>query len=157
MPTITDRIDEVTRIPVHCLKPQPPAPRSVKIEISPRCNCRCGFCALRTRDVQPKRDMDFDLFKRVTTEMREAGVQEIGVFYLGESFMNPRLLVDCIGFAKKELSARCFDANANWTMSDLTQQSFMQAWNSVAFTALRAAHLKRDVRGTVCEACVAYS
>ena len=40
--------------------------------------------------------MDFDLFKRITREMRDAGVEEIGVFYLGESFMNPRLLVDCI-------------------------------------------------------------
>jgi hypothetical protein len=63
----------------------PPAPRSVKIEISPRCNYRCGFCALRTREKQPKWDMDFGLFKRITREMREAGVEEIGVFYLGES------------------------------------------------------------------------
>jgi hypothetical protein len=42
-------------------------------------------------------------------------------------------------------------------MGDLTQQSFMDAWNSAAFVKLRAAHLKRDVRGTVCEQCIAYS
>jgi hypothetical protein len=59
--------------------------------------------------------------------------------------------------ADGKLSACCFDANAYWTMGDLTQQSFMQAWNSAAFSALREAHLKRDVRGTVCEACVAYA
>jgi len=295
-----------------------PAPRSVKIEISPRCNYRCGFCALRTREVQPKWDMDFTLFKRITREMRDAGVEEIGVFYLGESFMNPRLLVDCIAYLKGELgvpyvfltsnasmafpeavdecmkagldslkwsvnaadelqfeqimgvagklfynaldnikaawdlrreksyetglfassirydgvqqvkmetllaervrpyvdthywlplysmgafatqreeqlgyrptagnqgrigalreplpcwsafteghvtaegklSACCFDAKATWTMGDLTQQSFMQAWNSPAFVKLRAAHLKKDVCGTVCEQCIAYS
>jgi len=316
--TITERIDNVTRIPPAYQKAELPAPKSVKIEISPRCNYRCGFCALRTRESQPKWDMDFALFKRITREMREAGVEEIGCFYLGESFMNPRLLVDCIRYVKQELafpyvfltsnasmsfpeaveecmkagldslkwsvnaadegqfeqimgvagrlfrhalgnikaawavrqakgyatglyassirydgeqqskmealldehvrpyvdehywlplysmgafattreeelgyrpsagnqgrlgalreplpcwsafteghvtadgklSACCYDANANWTMGDLTKQSFMDAWNSDAFVRLRAAHLRRDVRGTVCEQCIAYS
>jgi MoaA/NifB/PqqE/SkfB family radical SAM enzyme len=317
MASITERIDNTTRIPPAYLKPAPPAPKSVKIEISPRCNYRCGFCALRTREVQPKWDMDFGLFKRITREMREAGVEEIGVFYLGESFMNPRLLVDCISHLKREvgmpyvfltsnasmsfpeaveecmkagldslkwsvnaadeaqfekimgvaprlfrralenirsaweirraggyqtglyassirydgaqqqkmeqllaervlpyvdqhywlplysmgafatqreeqlgyrptagnqgrvgalreplpcwsafteghvtadgkLSACCFDATAHWTMGDLNRQSFMDAWNSEAFVKLRAAHLKKDVCGTVCEKCLAY-
>src|SRR3954470_11370339 len=315
MTTITERIDSVTRIPSKYLRASPPAPKSVKIEISPRCNYRCGFCALRTREVQPKWDMDFNLFKRVTREMREAGVEEVGVFYLGESFMNPRLLVDCIAYLKRELampyvfltsnasmafpeaveecmkagldslkwsmnaadkvqfekimgvagklfytaldnvksawevrkrggyktglyassikydgeqqvkmeellnervrpyvdqhywlplysmgafatqrehdlgyrstagnqgrigalreplpcwsafteghvtaegklSACCFDAKATWTMGDLNNVSFMEAWNSASFVKLRSAHLNRDVRGTVCESCV---
>jgi MoaA/NifB/PqqE/SkfB family radical SAM enzyme len=314
---ITDRIDAVTRIPPKFLHAVLPGPKSVKIEISPRCNYRCGFCALRNREVQPKWDMDLDFFKRITREMREAGVEEIGVFYLGESFMNPRLLVDCIAYAKQELgfpyvfltsnasmafpeaveacmkagldslkwscnaadeeqfervmgvsdklfhrsleniqaawdvrkkgdyktglyassikydgeqlakmeqlldqrvrpfvdqhywlplysmgafatlreeelgyrptagnqgrlgalreplpcwsafteghvtaegklSACCFDATANWTMGDLNQMSFMDAWNSEVFVKLREAHLRRDVTGTVCEKCIAY-
>jgi radical SAM protein with 4Fe4S-binding SPASM domain len=318
MTGITERIDNVTRIPRRRLEAAPPAPRSVKIEISPRCNYRCGFCALRTRETQPKWDMDFDLFRRVTREMRDAGVEEVGVFYLGESFMNPRLLVDCIRYLKRDLgmpyvfltsnasmsfpeaveacmkagldslkwsinaadedqfgkimgvsgrlfhraldnvkaawavraakgyetglyassirydgaqaakmeallaqhvrpyvdqhywlplysmgafatrreaelgyrptagnqgrlgalreplpcwsvfteghvtadgklSACCFDANAHWTMGDLTKHSFMEAWNSEAFVKLREAHLKRDVRGTICAKCIAYS
>jgi radical SAM protein with 4Fe4S-binding SPASM domain len=317
VPTITERIDEITKIPPRFMHAVLPAPKSVKIEISPRCNFRCGFCALRTREVQPKWDMDFALFKRVTREMRDAGVEEIGVFYLGESFMNPRLLVDCIAWLKGELgmpyvfltsnasmafpeavekcmeagldslkwsinaadeqqfqkimgvserlfyvalanvqsawelrqkggyktglyassiqydgeqqakmeklldacvrpyvdqhywlplysmgafatqreselgyrptagnqgrigalreplpcwsafteghvtadgklSACCFDATANWTMGDLNQLSFMDAWNSESFVKLRAAHLKKDVRSTVCENCLAY-
>ena len=318
MRKITERIDQVTRIPPGYRRAVLPAPKSVKIEISPRCNYRCGFCALRTREVQPKWDMDFELFKRITREMREAGVVEVGVFYLGESFMNPKLLVDCIRHLKREvgmpyvfltsnasmafpeaveecmktgldslkwscnaadeeqferimgvaaklfhragenvksawqtraqggyktglyassirydgeqqarmqafldenvlpyvdqhywlplysmgafatrreeelgyrptagnqgrlgalreplpcwsafteghvtaegkLSACCFDANAGWTMGDLTRQPFMEAWNSPAFVALREAHLRRDVRGTVCESCIAYA
>ena len=32
----------------------------------------------------------------------------------------------------------------------------MEAWNSEEFQAIRAAHLRRDVKGTVCEECVAY-
>jgi MoaA/NifB/PqqE/SkfB family radical SAM enzyme len=261
--------------------------------------------------------MDFGLFKRVTREMREVGVEEVGMFYLGESFMNPHLLVNCITYAKQDLgfpyvfltsnasmafpealeacmkagldslkwsvnaadeeqfetimgvsgrlfhraldnirsafeiracggyktglyassirydgeqqkkmetllrdkvlphvdqhywlplysmgafaierekqlgyrptagnqgrlgalreplpcwsafteghitaegnlSACCFDATTNWTMGDLNKISFMEAWHSGSFTKLRAAHLKRDVRGTVCENCIAY-
>jgi hypothetical protein len=33
----------------------------------------------------------------------------------------------------------------------------MEAWNSESFVKLREAHLRRDVKGTVCEKCVAYS
>ena len=51
MATITERIDNVTKIPPAYLKAELPAPKSVKIEISPRCNYRCGFCALRNREV----------------------------------------------------------------------------------------------------------
>ena len=58
--------------------------------------------------------------------------------------------------AEGKLSACCFDATANWTMGDLTKQPFMQAWNSQPFVKLREAHLRREVTGTVCEACVAY-
>jgi MoaA/NifB/PqqE/SkfB family radical SAM enzyme len=317
MALITERIDSITSIPPEYHHAVLPAPRSVKIEISPRCSYRCGFCALRTREVQPRWDMDFELFKRVTREMREAGVEEIGVFYLGESFMNPRLLVDCIEYLKADvgmpyvfltsnasmafpeaveacmsagldslkwsvnaadraqfvkimavsgklferalgnieaawnvraqkgyrtslyassirydgaqqqkmeallekrvkpfvdqhywlplysmgafaaqreaelcyrptagnqgrldalrdplpcwtafteghvtaegkLSACCFDATSNWTMADLGKQSFMDAWNPPAFVNLREAHLRKDVRGTVFEKCLAY-
>ena len=314
---ITSRIDAITLIPAERMKAVAPAPKSVKLEISPRCNYRCGFCALRTREKQPKWDMDYGLFQRVTTQMRNAGVEEIGLFYLGESFMNPRLLIDCCKWAKKTLgfpyvfltsnasmafpeaveelmeagldslkwsvnaadndqfekvmgvagklflralgnirkakevrdvggyktglyassirydgeqqakmeamlkdnvlpyvdehywlplysmgafatqreeelgykptagnqgrigalrpplpcwsafteghvtadgllSACCFDANSSWTMADLNEVSFMDGWNSVKFTTLREAHLRKDVSGTVCQDCVAY-
>jgi radical SAM protein with 4Fe4S-binding SPASM domain len=59
--------------------------------------------------------------------------------------------------ADGKLSACCFDATAHWTMGDLNKQSFMDAWNSDAFVRLREAHLRRDVRGTECETCIAYS
>jgi MoaA/NifB/PqqE/SkfB family radical SAM enzyme len=98
MLSITARIDDVTK--VRNFAAVLPAPKSVKIEVSPRCNYRCGFCALRTRESQPLKDMDFGLFQRITQEMRDAGVEEIGVFYLGESFMNPGLLADCIRHCK---------------------------------------------------------
>ena len=101
--SITTRIDAITDIPNTHRKPFLPAPKSVKIELTGRCNYRCGFCALRMRKDQPRGDMDFDLFKKITREMREAGVEEIGCFFLGESMMAPDLLVDAIRWCKKEL------------------------------------------------------
>lgn len=313
---ITDRIDNVTKVSKEYWKAECPAPKSVKIEISPRCNYRCGFCALRTREKQPLVDMDFGLFQRITEEMRAAGVEEIGVFYLGESFMAPHLLIDCVKWVKKlgfpyvflttngskadpwivselmraglnslkfsmnasdceqfksivgvtdkyfqkslenlkearrvrdegkykcglyassikydgeqqermeaflaenvipyvdqhywlplysmgaiatqreaelgykptagnqgrlgalreplpcwsafteghvradgGLSLCCFDSDGRFQVGDLTKQSFMDAWNSPEFQFIREAHLSKDVRGTVCENCVAY-
>ena len=100
---ITDKIDAITNVSEKYRNSFLPAPKSVKIELTGRCNYRCGFCALRTRENQPVEDMDFDFFKRITTEMREAGVEEIGVFYIGESFMNQVLLVKAIQWVKQEL------------------------------------------------------
>lgn len=99
---ITQRIDAITAISPKRLSECPPVPRSVKIEIG-RCNYACGFCALRTRPQQPKRDMDFALFTKITGEMRNAGVEELGLFYLGESFTNADLLVAACRHAKLEL------------------------------------------------------
>lgn len=97
---ITERIDAVTNIPQAFLSETPPPPRSVKIELSGRCNYACRFCSLRTRDRQPTEDMDFGLFQKITTDMRQAGVEEIGLFYLGESFTNPDLLVQACEHVK---------------------------------------------------------
>ena len=98
--SITGRIDRITE--VRDPAPRMPAPRSVKVELTGRCNYRCGFCALRTRDQQPQRDLDLGLFRRLAREMREAGVEELGLFYLGESFTRPRLLLEALAFAKRE-------------------------------------------------------
>ncbi len=103
--TITDRIDNITHIPAEFLRPDPPCPPSVKIELTGRCNYRCGFCALRMRDCQPKPrdDMELDFFKRITREMYEHGVEEIGLFYLGESLMAADLTIAACDYLKHEL------------------------------------------------------
>ncbi len=321
MTTITDRIDAITQIPPERRTPTPPAPRSVKIELTGRCNYRCGFCALRMRDDQPKRDMDWQFFIRIAGEMRRAGVEELGLFFIGEPFMASELLVQATRYAKKEagfpyvfittngslatptrvrgcmeagldslkwsvnnadaeqfreiagvseklwarsleniraaktvrdeveartghrcglwassirydgeqqarmetlvdqirpfvdqhywlplysmgslarererelgfrpiagnqgrigalrdplpcwslfteghitvdgkLSACCFDADGRWAMADLNEVSFVTAWQSPLFQELRAAHLRKEVQGTICEKCMVYS
>jgi len=114
---ISARIDRITHIPAEALSVTPPAPRAVKIELTGRCNYRCGFCALATREAQPTRDMDFDLFQRITREMRAAGVEEIGLFYIGESFLSPDLLVQAITYLKRELQMPYVFLTSNASMA----------------------------------------
>lgn len=96
---ITTRIDAITRIPPEYRRPAPPIPRSVKIELTARCDFNCFFCATAKR-LRHKADMDRDFFQRIVSEMRTAGVEELGVFYLGESFLCP-WLPEAIEFAKR--------------------------------------------------------
>ena len=102
---ITDKIDAVTKISSERLGMgglQPP-PKSVKIELTARCSLRCRYCAVRTRKGPPAPDMDFEFFRRITTDMRVNGVEEIGLFYLGESIMAPELLVKACEWVTKKL------------------------------------------------------
>ena len=313
--TITERIDAITHIDPSRANPIAPIPRSVKIELTARCNFACAFCA-RDMKFRDQKDMDKQLFRRLALEMRQAGVEELGLFYLGESFMVPWLpeaieyakdvcgypyvflttngslatrervqacmkaglnslkfsynfsdmaqFVDVAGVKPRfyemiksniraardvrdaggydcglyasyieydgeqgermqealaeiepyvdeiyalplynqadlvtgeeavrgwtavagnrgraaalrdplpcwavfteghitwdgHLSACCFDHDGRFHMGDLTTEPFAEAWNSAAYQALRAAHLRKDVRGTVCEGCAAYS
>lgn len=59
------------------------------------------MCGLRGRDEPGKDNIDFGLFQRITQEMKDAGVEEIGLFYIGESTMAPALLVDCLKHCKR--------------------------------------------------------
>ena len=97
---ITKRIDAITGIPENYRKTVLPAPKSVKIELTSQCNFRCGFCAHHLR-IKKRGDMDWELFMRLANEMRAAGVEELGVFYIGEPFSRPQILVDAIRYAKR--------------------------------------------------------
>jgi len=98
--SITARIDNITTLTDKYATALPPCPKSVKIEITGRCNFRCNFCAHFQR-LRKVGDMDFEFFKRITKEMRQAGVEELGMFYLGESFLC-KWLAEGIRYAKEE-------------------------------------------------------
>jgi MoaA/NifB/PqqE/SkfB family radical SAM enzyme len=97
---ITERIDAITALGPERRSTTLPAPKSVKIELTGRCNFACVFCA-RSQRLREQMDMDRALFERLLIEMRGAGVEEIGLFYLGESFLVP-WLEEAVRFAKQE-------------------------------------------------------
>ncbi|MBT4889004.1 MAG: radical SAM protein [Rhodospirillales bacterium] len=95
---ITERIDAITGISDERRVAAPPCPRSVKIELTARCNFNCSFCATGYK-LRDKRDMEWDFYVKLLKELKEAGVEEVGMFYLGESFILP-WLPDAIKAAK---------------------------------------------------------
>lgn len=100
MTSITNRIDAVTHIEPEFLKTVCPPPPSIKTETSNRCNYKCSFCSLRTRETPGKTDMPWESLKHVMDITHAAGVKEWGCFYLGEATMAPDLLLQEIKYAK---------------------------------------------------------
>lgn len=111
----------------------------MKIELTQRCNYRCAFCALQFRE-KSTTDLDWDLFKRITTEMREAGVVEIAPFYIGESFVNPKRLVQAIRWLKEDLQTPYVFLTTNGSLAnpDVVEECMKAGLNSLKFSATSA-------------------
>ncbi len=99
MEAITERVNRIRQLPAACAQTAPPAPKSVKIELTAHCDFQCFFCAAHTRP-RHQSDMQRAFFERIVREMRELGVEQLGVFYLGESFLCD-WLPDAIRYAKQ--------------------------------------------------------
>jgi len=95
---VAARGQAVSRIPAGQLATMPPAPKSVKIELTAQCDWRCSFCGQPGRE-KKRGEMSWPLFTRLVGEMADAGVEEVGFFFLGESFLCD-WLPDAIGHAK---------------------------------------------------------
>ena len=92
--SITQRIDAVTHIPGEFRTAHLPPPKSVKIELTGVCNYKCSFCPTGKKTGGVK--MDHDLFVKITDELYDLGVREIGLFYLGEPLTAPDELIKAI-------------------------------------------------------------
>lgn len=86
---ISSKIDNVAKIPEEFKAPVVPAPPSVKIELTRKCNHRCSFCV--NSELAVKDHMPEEKYKEYIQKIKDAGVKELGVFYFGESFIVPWL------------------------------------------------------------------
>jgi hypothetical protein len=87
---ITERIARLRKLEGAARSATPPCPRSAKIELTSRCNYACRFCASAIRKSE-RADMPWSLYTRVARELRAAGVEQLGLFYIGESLLYDRL------------------------------------------------------------------
>jgi len=87
--SITERIDNITEIRGDYVSDAPPCPKSVKIELTGHCNFSCQYCA-RSQRLRVVGEMDRGFFDELLDDLLEAGVEELGLFYLGESFLLSR-------------------------------------------------------------------
>jgi hypothetical protein len=98
--SITARLKGIADLAPDTRSPTPPPPQSVKIELTARCDFQCAFCASHTRP-RTKSDMPWERYARLARELRRLGVEQLGVFYLGESFVCD-WLAEAIRYAKRE-------------------------------------------------------
>lgn len=96
--SITQRIDAVTKIGPKYLGTILPAPRSVKWELNTACNYSCSFCVRNIRKNENKA-VDRAFYSRVVRELKGAGVEELGLFYINEPF-SVKWLPEAIAEAK---------------------------------------------------------
>jgi pyruvate-formate lyase-activating enzyme len=99
MDLISKRITNTVNIPEERLSVVPPVPKSIKIEITAHCDLKCFFCQVAITE-RTKGHIDAALLRRILDEAKAAGVEEVGLFWLGESFIN-RSLADYVAYAKK--------------------------------------------------------
>ncbi len=130
---ITERVDAITALRTERRVPVPPCPRSVKIELTARCNFHCSFCATGYK-LRDKRDMDWEFYVELIKDLMQAGVEELGMFYLGESFLLP-WLPDAIQAAKDEGFQYIFlTTNGSLANQDKVEACMRAGLNSLKFS-----------------------
>ncbi|NQV57704.1 MAG: SPASM domain-containing protein [Rhodospirillales bacterium] len=131
---ITDRVDNVTQIPDEYRSATPPAPISVKIELTAHCDFQCFYCATGSK-LREKGEMDWDFFRRIVTEMHQDGVKELGLFYLGESFLSKNLAA-AIDYAKNEVGFEYLFLTTNGRLAkpDRVRDCFEAGLDSLKFS-----------------------
>lgn len=96
--SITKRIDNITHLrPEYRQEVCPPA-LTAKIELSRACNFKCKFCVNSSLKGK-KGTMDRAVYEHIVLDLAKLGLKELGVFFFGESFLNP-WLPEAIKFAK---------------------------------------------------------
>ena len=86
--SIIERISARTMVAERT--PTPSFPKSVKIEVTSRCNMNCSFCAT-SKGLRKHGDMSLETFERVCKDCVDSGVEDVGLFLLGESLVLPNL------------------------------------------------------------------
>lgn len=99
MNKIVERISKTSNIQPELLSEKPGFPRKAKIEVTTRCDLNCFFCSNTYKDVK-KGDIDREFLFRILKELKELGVEEVGLFWLGESLL-VKELDEYVAFAKK--------------------------------------------------------
>jgi len=99
MKKISERIANTANISVERLSIEPPPPKSIKIEVTSHCDLKCYFCQLSIQD-RKKGDIDKSLLLKILKQAKAAGVDEVGLFWIGEPFLN-KSLSDYVMLAKE--------------------------------------------------------
>lgn len=134
MRSITARLDNITDMKLEQRSPRPPAPKACKIEITASCNLKCTFCAT-SFGLREKSKMPFDFYANtLLPQLKAAGVEEVGVFFLGES-TTLKDLPEYIAEAKRQGFPYIFLTTNGTALTPTKLETYMAAGlNSIKFS-----------------------
>lgn len=133
MDKISERVSEIVNIPDDRLSITPPVPKSIKIEITSHCDFKCYFCQLTMQD-RAKGNIDDKLLYKILDESIAAGVEEVGLFWIGEPFLN-KSLPRYIEYAKKVGFKNVFvTTNGRLANEEMLRSVFDAGLDSIKFS-----------------------
>ena len=95
---IKESLNSLTpKITSNLLNERPPFPKKAKIEITTRCDLKCYYCKLTHNN--PQKEMPEFLVKKILQDLKNIGVEHVGLFWMGEPLFNKKLS-EYIKFAK---------------------------------------------------------
>ena len=128
---MTERLDAITSIPVR--EAEQPPPKSVKIELTGKCNLECAYCTKKRR-ARGIGEMDQDFYRKLIDDLAKLGVEEVGLFLLGESFLVD-WLPQAIQYAKqKGIPYTFLTTNATILKSDRIKDVMNAGLDSLKFS-----------------------
>jgi MoaA/NifB/PqqE/SkfB family radical SAM enzyme len=145
--SILGRLNMFTpKIPPDFLIERPPIPKTVKIEVTDRCNLECIYC--QTAYTKSKKNsIDREFMFKLLQELKDLGVEEVGLFWLGEPFLNNEL-PDYIAFAKKiGINYVFITTNGVLATPERVKRAFQSGLDSIKFS------INASTRGKYIEMC----
>ncbi len=107
-----------------------PIPRTVNIEVTNICDLRCIMCK---RVERPKGYIRLDLLKDFLPEAKQMGVQQAGLFTVGESILHPKIQ-DIIQLCKTQGFYTYLDVNGNSLTQEKARKLVESGLDSIKFS-----------------------
>jgi radical SAM protein with 4Fe4S-binding SPASM domain len=107
-------------------------PLKLWIETSSKCNLRCPLCVNRKLGKDEKKDMDFELFKKIIDQI--AGrVHNVNLFHRGEPLMNPEI-ADMIKYASRAELKTSLHTNGTMLEGEVSRQILHSGLDYLSFS-----------------------
>lgn len=132
--SIMERLNMFTpKISPEFLTEKPPIPKKAKIEVTDRCNLKCFYCQTSSNETK-KNVIDRELLFKLIQELKNLGIEELGLFWLGEPLLNNELS-EYISFAKKiGINYVFITTNGVLATPDRIERIFQSGLDSIKFS-----------------------
>jgi len=107
-------------------------PIKLWIETSSRCSLKCQLCINRNLPLNEKKDMDFNLFKKIVDQVKDY-VYEINLFHRGEPLLNPGI-IEMVEYASGNKIKTSLYTNAVLLTAELSQRLVKSGLDLITFS-----------------------